>query len=395
MLFSKHVISIIDKAKLAIYYANKIFLNEPILCCSMTKIFTFPQYIDSLKEFHRWYGNPSLIIAQEDVKNDLKATAERICRYCGKAANETTFKKQAHIISQMLGRNNLLCDYECDSCNQIFSKYESSFVNWLGITRTLVGTKVRRNNVPEYFSGTGSVQAKVKTIMEAEGTLISRTLEDNKAINIDIKNGKAIIKYKKRPYIPLEVYKVFLKIAFAALPPEEATNYNQVLQMLTSDVHPDLCRFAHIARFQLPIDQTAICPYGILFTKHDPFEHCPKHCFIFYYANQVYSFPLPFNIEDIHNKCYSSIKSYFPPPIFFELPSSNSHVNDGLISMGSMKKVKDDQEAITFEFNPKDMEDLMAFDPVTGESKAHVFNSSEIVGVFIAEKGTELKLPKK
>jgi hypothetical protein len=276
--------------------------------------------------------------------------------------------------------------------NHIFSKYESSFVNWLGITRTLVGTKVRRNKVPEYFSGTGTVKAKVNTILETEGTLISRTPGVGEAINIDVKSGKTTIQYLKRAYIPMEVYKVLLKIAFAALPADQVSEYIPILRMLTAEVHSDLCRFAHVMHFQLPLDQTAVCPYGMMFTKCDPLAHCPKHCFIFYYANQVYSFPLPFNIEDIRNGCYIDLKSYFPPPVFFEEVPENSHINVDLLPMGSLEKVKNDREAVTFEFNPKDLENLMAFNPLTCESKPHVFNPEDIISLFMVEKGKKLQL---
>lgn len=360
----------------------------------MEKIYTYPECIGPLEEFHRWYGRPALLLAQDGVANRLKDRQDRLCRYCGKREPDTTFKNDAHVVSQLLGKNNLLCDEECDACNRIFSKYESSFVNWLGITRTLVGTKNRRNKVPEYFSGTGSVQAKTNTILEADGTLISRTPEADDAININMESGKTTIQYLKRPYIPMEVYKVLLKIAFSALPADGVAEYTPVLRMLTIDPHSDLCRFAHVMRFQLPLDQTALFPYGILFTKHDPAAKCPKHCFVFYYANQVYSFPLPFSIQDIRNGCYQNLNSFFPPPLFFEKPPANSRISIDLLPMGSLEKVKDDREAVTFEFDPKDLENVMAFDPATGESKPHTFDPKDIISLFMVEKGKELRLPR-
>ncbi|MBS1522275.1 MAG: hypothetical protein JST50_14840 [Bacteroidetes bacterium] len=361
----------------------------------MTPIFTFPDCSEQLALFQSFYDNPVAMIAEEGIVNQLKAQAERTCRYCNKSEPETTFKKEAHIISQMLGKNDLLCDFECDACNQIFSKYESSFVNWLGITRTLIGTRGRRNKVPEYLSGTGNIQAKLNTIMEADGVIVSRTPDAHEAINIDVDSGKTTIQYAKRAYIPLEVYKVLLKIAFAVLPTEDVADYAPVLRMLTAEAHPDLCRFAHIMRFQLPLDQSVTSPYGILFTKRDPLAHCPRHSFIFYYANQVYSFPLPFSIQDIRNGCYTNIKCYFPPPIFFDQPLSFNHVNVDRLPMGSLEKVKGEREIITFEFKPKDLENLMSFDPVTGESKPHTFDPKDILSIFMVRSGRKLKLSKK
>lgn len=63
--------------------------------------------------------------------------------------------------------------------------------------------------------------------------------------------------------------------------------------------------------------------------------------------------------------------------------------------MGTLEKVKDDGEQINFEFNPEDLENVVAFDPATGETKPHKFDPNDVVSIFIVEKGKMLKLPKK
>lgn len=359
-------------------------------------IFTFPECLDQLNKFYKLYDSSTIIVATDNHNNQLRSQDERVCRYCGLSYPKVFFNNDAHIISQLLGKNSLLCDYECDDCNATFSKYESAFVNWLGITRTLSGTKNRKNKVPEYVSNAGTVKANLYTVLNAEGTLISKQPDEKDAFKIDVETGTATITYLKRPYIPYNVYRVLLKIAFSALNEEEVADYAHVLQML---VHPktnsELSKFAHIISTRLPMDQQALYPYGLLFKKRNPTAKIPLHFFIFYFANHVYSFPLPFSNQDFKNNCYSPLETVFPPPVFFEQPPANSMVTAKLEFMGSTEKVKDDQEMVGFQFNPADFANLTAFDPKSGEKQAYTFNPETIVSFFMVEQGKELKVPKK
>ena len=51
----------------------------------------------------------------------------KVCKYCEKSDKETTFKQQTHLLPELIGENNIYTQDECDSCNAIFSDYESSF----------------------------------------------------------------------------------------------------------------------------------------------------------------------------------------------------------------------------------------------------------------------------
>lgn len=47
--------------------------------------------------------------------------SKRICRFCGRDSQHTTFKNDAHIIPQSLGgTKELICYEECDECNKRF-----------------------------------------------------------------------------------------------------------------------------------------------------------------------------------------------------------------------------------------------------------------------------------
>ncbi|WP_439695842.1 hypothetical protein ACFGVS_23705 [Mucilaginibacter sp. AW1-7] len=355
------------------------------------KFYTYTEFLPQMQEFFKCYEPLGFIGIENLAPVSLKYPKERECRYCGQAWPQVTFDQDAHIISQLLGKNNLLCDYECDNCNALFSKYESAFVNWLGITRTIVGTRNRKNNIPEFKSGSGKIVAANEELLNRKGTKITSVFENDNAIVIDPKEGTTTITYLKRSYIPFNVFRILLKIAFASLQEDELKDYQKVLEVLVNPKpHPEFLRFAHVLCFHLPLEQQAKSPYGFIFRKKEPLARNPKHFFIFYYANQVFSYPLPFSLPDLQNGCYTKIECIFPPPLFLEPTMPQSIVSATMKAMGGLESVKDDQEIVGFQFDPEDLKNVVSIDPITGQIKDTTFDPTSIVSVFLMDDGNEI-----
>src|SRR5688572_3441102 len=83
-----------------------------------------PAY-EFLEEWEAFWQNYKLDLAiiHPNKKPSLKPRKERTCRFCNKSMPEVTFKKDAHTISQLTGNRHLVSDFECDTCNDLFSKY--------------------------------------------------------------------------------------------------------------------------------------------------------------------------------------------------------------------------------------------------------------------------------
>lgn len=62
---------------------------------------------------------------------------ERVCRFCGLKKGETFFHKEAHAVSDFLNNESLFTKYECDSCNDKFSKLEKELANYFYLYRAL------------------------------------------------------------------------------------------------------------------------------------------------------------------------------------------------------------------------------------------------------------------
>ena len=156
-----------------------------------------------------------LNIEDEIMLNDSLAGK---CRFCGKSAPDVKFKKTAHAIPHFIGNRILKSSYECDDCNLMFSKLESNFSQFMSFYHTFAhvsrggGAKIPkfRTNSSELSSievGDNGIDIKC---YEGEG-LIPEIDEQNCTLTLKT----------YRSYVPLNVYKIFIKMALTIIPEQE------------------------------------------------------------------------------------------------------------------------------------------------------------------------------
>lgn len=164
-----------------------------------------------LKDFQKKYK----LIASSENHIEEKSTK---CRFCKLDNTKTTFKQKTHLIPELLGENNVLLFDECDSCNNLFSGFESHLSKFYRPYLMLVGVKGKKK-IPKFQSRTNDSDETTRTQMFVDrlGTrqLKIQTLEDYK---LDKENKIATIAFRKEPYIPLNVFKSILKIGLSLLP---------------------------------------------------------------------------------------------------------------------------------------------------------------------------------
>lgn len=67
------------------------------------------------------------------------------CRFCGKDESQTTFKNEAHIFPQFIGNKFAISKFECDCCNEKFSRIlENEFANFMKIFHTINGVRGKK-----------------------------------------------------------------------------------------------------------------------------------------------------------------------------------------------------------------------------------------------------------
>lgn len=67
---------------------------------------------------------------------------KRICRFCNKDAQSTSFRKKAHAISEALGNKSIIVNDECDTCNERFGAgIENAVIAYCRIYLIITGVK--------------------------------------------------------------------------------------------------------------------------------------------------------------------------------------------------------------------------------------------------------------
>lgn len=275
------------------------------------------------------YDLQTCVIDYKGYAETLKPKNERKCMFCGLRHPETTFKKNAHQISRLLGAKYSFYDLECDKCNAIFGQFETDLDRFIGVEKMLHKIKTNSKRL-EYNS---SDKTNIKWVNDS--VLINGVRE-------------TIFSGKKHPYVPLNVYKAFLKIALSILPDYELEDYKFAIDFLFDDktyyysYHPQLFDVVHTTFPGIGFRAPSI----FLLKKKDQALRAFTHTACFYFLNSMFQIYLPINPKDewlYDNK--NKISHYICPPmvdksyfINFGLPTNR------ILNMYSKEKVKYENE---------------------------------------------------
>lgn len=95
----------------------------------------------------------------------------KICRFCGKTEPEVKFEKRAHVVSEFLGNRSLFSHYECDECNERFSKYGGNLADALMFYRGVIGAKRKKRKGGRRVKISNSVNSMLNF---ESGTLVTK-----------------------------------------------------------------------------------------------------------------------------------------------------------------------------------------------------------------------------
>ncbi len=355
--------------------------------------YIFHELVEEAKTFFKNYGIEEFVLCPiEEVKN-LKPKEERICRFCGLDYSQTTFDNKPHVISELLGNKYLISDSECDRCNKFFDNYESHLTNFLGMSRTLSGAKSKGNKIPTFNSLRCELLAKRTDFYGIKnGLSISLPKLAKGIFNINDKAGKTEIKFLKPSYVPIKVYKAFLKIALSILPEKYIGDYQYAFQHLKED-NSFFKEVAKIACYELPYNHAVAYPVCFLFRKFESKNKIPNHVFVLYYSSYIFQFPIPFSLTDKNNGLYNGSPTSVTlcPPILFSKPKLDTKYFRFIKDFSSDKKIRE-EEVITFSFEPNIMSTLKAYDGKTGEETDTAFNPDDIAEIYIVPYDSKLSL---
>lgn len=217
--------------------------------------------------------------------------SKRICRFCG-CTGEDHFKSKAHAIPQSLGNELLICNEECDTCNNKFQEStEKHLFKLLEINRTLsnIRGKGSRNHHLEglNFQIHPDDTTKEPVLYLMQDRIFNDQYKGEPTGKIHLYNN-AKISYNG-------VYRALIKIAIDLMPTEKMPHFIRSGQWLHGDFQPStlppFCYGEHGEFFEQPI-------IDLFFrTKKSPVfsPYCTAVLHIF---DSVFIYTVPFNDID-------------------------------------------------------------------------------------------------
>lgn len=261
---------------------------------------------DENEYFHLTY-EPEVILRKEyDKKVFFGSKSNQKCRFCGKGSNETSFNRKAHLLPELTGNKIFFSNFECDTCNKLFSSYEDSLAKFGGITNTFSQIKGKRG-IPKHKH---SMSDEDLEVFEKDGVIKFRITAYNQSekgsknlnsVTIDQKNERLSIRTKKYPYVPQHVIKIFSKVAISLIKEREIGNFEETINWLTNvkgseDLvdHPLMYIFRRIGQKRFPH------PWGMLMNKrqHSSELPVPEKVLLLFYGLYQYQVFLPYNKKD-------------------------------------------------------------------------------------------------
>jgi len=288
------------------------------------------------------------------LKREQLVDETKVCRFCGKTTPDVTFKKIAHALPELIGNKTIFSEYECDSCNEHFSRMlEDNFAKYLGVSRTIMKTRGKKS-VPSFKTNDKQTRIDVdddmiKVIEHIENKI---TTFDEEAKTIDVATIRA-------PYVPIAVYKTLVKIAITLMPYETSLLFDHEKNWLLEEEHtiPDFilpytkCRFSFIPG---PDPNSGFTAVGLK-RKNDDLK-VPFYQFILAFSNVVFQLCVPCNNKVmVSNKMTKYEMLFFPTP--FDNPSwPYGKIQNEIINFGDATVRKNENLNIQMMYTEKIIE---------------------------------------
>lgn len=257
------------------------------------------------------------------------------CRFCKRSNPHVTFKQETHIIPQQWHKSKPISKFECDQCNELFSKFESDFGHYFIIDKSLFGHKKKKTGHTKLKTEGGSEISRLSDI-EKINHLINLNPEQENAIQddksriinvftsfIDEKNeiinndnGTFTFNLKRPPYRPINVLRTFIKIATSLIDETELEDYSQLIDFLVGKV--DNLEFdKKLYVTQIPVLENFYPEVMAFLYKRISDEAIYKKTMVMFFGNKAYQIVIPSN-NDL--KLYPMVKT------IRESPYKNPHI---------------------------------------------------------------------
>ncbi|MEA9585938.1 HNH endonuclease [Xanthomonas sp. WHRI 10064A] len=243
----------------------------------------------------------------------LGAGEPQVCRYCGRSTPAATFENVSHAFPEQIGNKWLVDSRECDGCNEHFATaIDSPLGDWSLLARSTGRIRGKRK-VPKFVSSDEDVRIVFKN-----NVLNVTAYKDDPRLRFD-ENAKRIeMQLERPPYIPMGVFKSFVKMAISVMPEIEASKCQHLKNWILEKKHTiesfpfhPLMLYTQFISGPIPNDEISF----MLVRRKASVSGCPYMMFMVQYGNHVHQIALPMPTEDgMGREPIQTSIAYFPHP---------------------------------------------------------------------------------
>ncbi len=273
----------------------------------------------------------------------LGSVEQKICRFCGKSEPEVTFEKIAHALPESTGNHFLVSYYECDKCNKLFARQlENEYANFFNFYHNATNISGKKG-VPIYQSKGGKSKAIWKSVDGSDKIFVMNDTTDDITTTFNAETKKLIRTGTIPSYIPIAVFKCFVKMAISVMPEAEVNNFVRTISWIMEKRHANfysdekklLVRYKMIPGFNV-----TKYPCCILYKRKPNIWQGPYMLFNLTYGCFSYLIEVP----TLKDASYHHIMNVPFPPIPFNTSSED------IFDLTSCERQKTAIQSIEYEF---------------------------------------------
>lgn len=235
----------------------------------------------------------------------------RLCRFCHKDKNETSFNNLSHAIPECLGNHQLILLDECDSCNKFFSERLEDHLDKFTKPYRIAGQIAGKKGIPNYRTNNKKNRIEFNDLP----TIKSQIGEE--FFLVDNEKKEITVKLHQEAHIPLAVYKAILKIAISIIKEKsELDAFSHTIDwLLNPDLTISVIKPALLMHAFVPGPRPTNGVAVSLFRRKAEIPNVPYAIFIIAFGNVVFQLVVPSHVDN--GLTISFQLPFFPSP--FEL----------------------------------------------------------------------------
>ncbi|MDN8593207.1 HNH endonuclease [Paenibacillus sp. 11B] len=246
---------------------------------------------DEAAFYSKHYRTEYFLLDREMILGDED---NRVCRFCGLNPTRVQFEKKAHAIPESIGNKHVLTYYECDMCNDFFGKtLENDLGRYSAPLRTLSLIRGKKG-IPAHNKKGINVRAK-------DHMVHIKVDPDSSLVEYDKEAGEITLTLTRLSYIPMAVYKAYVKMALTMMDESDFKDFPMTLDWIKETDHllkrPQVKLYAY-TKFVEGLHVFPVPEVHLLYRQSDAPTYLPYAWLVLCTGNQVIQIMIPYSDKD-------------------------------------------------------------------------------------------------